>query len=62
MLKATAIKHYRTAYQVAKALGVSRQYVYQWPEVVPIKCARELERISDGRLKVKPRLYNGAEK
>ena len=62
MLKETAIKHYKTAYKVAKALGVSRQYVYQWPDVVPIKCARELERISEGKLKVKVRLYNGAEK
>jgi hypothetical protein len=62
MLKATAIKHYKTAYKVAKALGVSRQYVYQWPDVVPIKCARRLEEISEGKVKVKVRLYNGAEK
>ncbi len=52
-----AIKHYKTEYQLAKELDISRQAVSKWGDLVPIARAYEIERISGGAVKVKPRLY-----
>ena len=38
--------------EVAEALGVSVQYVYQWPDRVPFKQACRLEKITDCGLRV----------
>ncbi len=57
MRKADAVKFYGTAYKLAAALGVSRQAVYTWGDLVPISRAYDIERLSQGALKVKPRLY-----
>lgn len=57
MLTKDAIKFYRTKYKIAKALGVSRQYVYQWGDVVPFRCASKIERLSKGVVKVQTKLY-----
>ncbi len=51
MTKAQAIEHYGSMKALAKALGVSYEAVRQWVSVPPLR-QYELERITDGALKV----------
>jgi transcriptional repressor of cell division inhibition gene dicB len=62
MRKADAIKHYTTEQGVANALGITRQAVSKWPDVIPPQRAIELEMISKGALRVMPKLYAKAKK
>ncbi len=57
MRKVDAVKFYGTAYKLAASIGVSRQAVASWGELVPISRAYDIERLSQGAVKVKPRLY-----
>lgn len=50
MEKQRAIEHYGSAPALSRALGISRQAVYQWGDIVPEKQAMRLERITGGTL------------
>lgn len=52
MLKAEVIKHFGGVGEVAKALGIKSAAVSQWSDEVPIRRAYEIERITEGALKV----------
>ena len=51
MKKSDAIEHFGSASNVAKALNIHPAAVYQWPEIVPLRRAYELEIITNGELK-----------
>lgn len=60
MLKSDVIDYYRSAGNgdpvgaVARALNIKSSAVSQWPEHIPRLRAYELERLTDGALKVDP--------
>lgn len=60
MLKTHAVKKFETLAGVAKALGVTYAAVWQWGDVVPELSARKLQDITNGELKVDPKLYRRA--
>jgi transcriptional repressor of cell division inhibition gene dicB len=43
---------------VARALHIARASVNDWPELIPERSAYRLERITEGKLKVRVRLYD----
>jgi len=45
---------------VARALKISRASVHNWPDLIPEASAYRLERITNGKLKVVPALYDQA--
>ena len=53
MRKETVIKMYQSEAEIARMLKISRQAVHKWPEVVPIKQAWKLERLSAGKLSMR---------
>jgi len=57
MLKTEALKFFGSKMAIARALGVKRQAIQGWGEVVPIRRAFVLQDLSRGKLKVKPELY-----
>lgn len=57
MLKADAIKHYKTSYKLAQAIGISPSAVYQWGTLVPPPSAIKIEIHTQGKIKVNPHLY-----
>ncbi len=59
MLTSKAIEHYGSEAAVAEALGISRQAVNKWGELVPPLSAARLEKLSDGKLRFDPDLYDG---
>lgn len=46
--------------EVARALRITRASVNAWPELIPEASAYRLERITHGKLKVEPALYDQA--
>lgn len=58
MKKAEAIKHFRTAYMVAKALRIAPSAVYRWPARVPELSARRLAELTGGALVFDVRKYS----
>lgn len=57
MLKKDVIDHFETPSNVARALGVSPAAVWKWKAIVPYFSAREIERITEGALRVRDELY-----
>ena len=58
MKKLTVLKFFKNSVtDVANACGVSVAAVSQWEEVIPEKQALKLDRLTDGKLTYKPRLY-----
>lgn len=55
MKKSDVIAHFGKPSAVAEALGIDRSAVSQWGENIPQLRAYELEKITQGKLKVKPR-------
>ncbi len=51
MFKSDAIKHFGTATELARRLGVGKALVSKWPDVVPPRYAYEIERLTGGKLK-----------
>jgi hypothetical protein len=51
MRKRDAIKHFGSAAALAKALGISRQSVHEWPDEVPEGRAYQIEVLTAGALK-----------
>jgi transcriptional repressor of cell division inhibition gene dicB len=52
-----AIKHFKSAANVARALGISRAAVTKWGDLIPEGSAYKLESLSGGALRVDPSLY-----
>jgi len=50
MKKKAAIKYFGGISETAQVLNISRQYVHQWPDIVPINQAWKIERISGGKV------------
>jgi hypothetical protein len=57
MNKADVIRHFGTITAMAKAIGISRQAIYDWPELIPEQWAWTIEGKTGGALRVNPRLY-----
>ena len=57
MLKKDVLTFYGSQSQVAEALECSRQWVNQWPAVVPKTAAMELQLLTGGQLKMDRSLY-----
>ena len=52
MNKNDVISHFGTAAKAAKALGLTKSAISQWPAAIPRLRAFEIERITNGKLKV----------
>lgn len=52
MKKQDAIKHFGSQSELARALGINKQAVHQWPDDIPIGRAYQIEVITNGKLKV----------
>jgi DNA-binding transcriptional regulator YdaS (Cro superfamily) len=57
MKKKTVVKHFNTQGSIARFLGISRQAVSQWPDIIPEAAARKIEKYTDGELVVDEGLY-----
>jgi hypothetical protein len=57
MLKRDVLNFYGTLEAVGKVVGISKQGVWMWPEVIPQGHAWKLQSLTGGRLKVIPSLY-----
>ena len=57
MKKKEVIDYFGSQSATAKALGITRQAVNQWPEMVPPAIAEAIERLSNGALKLRHELY-----
>ena len=57
MKKSDVIKHYGSVAAVAKKLGTSEVAIYKWSEIIPKVRAYEFERLTKGKLKFDPALY-----
>lgn len=57
MLKQDVLDHFETASNIARALNISPAAVSKWGAVVPYFSARELQRVTDGKLRVRDELY-----
>lgn len=57
MLKKDVFTHFGGAIKTAKALGISKSAVFQWPELVPRGSAYKVQVITSGALQVNPELY-----
>ena len=58
MKKTDVLKFFGGGSATAKALGLKRQAVHKWPDIVPLKRALQIESISKGKLKVKLSAYD----
>ena len=56
MTKAEAIKHFGGSTKVAKALGITKQAVYKWPEELPEGRQFQIEILTQGKLKAERRV------
>lgn len=54
MKKAAAIDHFGSQVKLATAIGVSQAAISKWPDDVPELRAYQIERLTDGALKVNP--------
>ena len=57
MKKQTVIEHFKSATAVAAALGISRQAVSDWPDIIPEGAAYKLQVITAGLLRVDAAVY-----
>ena len=57
MRKETAVAHFGSDVEVARALKISRQAVSKWPDIIPEGAAYKLQVITAGRLQVDQSCY-----
>jgi transcriptional repressor of cell division inhibition gene dicB len=58
VLKSAVLAYFKDSpVTVARALGITRSAVHQWPKVVPLKSALRLEHITRGALCVEMEAY-----
>lgn len=58
MYKSDVLAFFGGTLKTSKELGISSPSVSQWPKIIPARRAYELERITEGELKVDPELYS----
>ncbi|WP_118987095.1 Cro/CI family transcriptional regulator [Photorhabdus sp. CRCIA-P01] len=58
MFKDDAIKFFGNQRAIAEKLNVSDAAVSQWKNVIPERATLKLNRITNGKLKYNPELYN----
>ena len=51
MKKQDAIKHYGSAYALAKALNINQSAISRWGKTVPVRRAHQLDALTGGKLK-----------
>jgi hypothetical protein len=52
MQKSQAIEHFGGITKMAAKLGISRQAIHAWPEIVPSLWQYKLHHLSEGRLPI----------
>jgi DNA-binding transcriptional regulator YdaS (Cro superfamily) len=57
MRKQDVISHFGTLTAVATALEISVAAVSQWPAIIPEGAAYKVESVTEGELRVNPKLY-----
>lgn len=57
MRKTTVIEHFGSAQAVATALGITRQAIGEWGDIIPEGAAYKLQVITAGKLQVDQALY-----
>ena len=57
MLKSDVIRHFGGQGATARALGITKGAVWQWPEIIPRGSAYQVEVITGGALRVDPSVY-----
>jgi len=57
MFTAEAVNYYGTKSRIAKELGLTKQAISHWGELVPKGHAYQLHVKTNGKLKVRPELY-----
>lgn len=57
MLKSDVLQHFQTASDVARAIEITPAAVCKWGPVVPMFSALEIERVTEGAVKVRHDLY-----
>ncbi|RAW92446.1 MULTISPECIES: Cro/CI family transcriptional regulator [unclassified Photorhabdus] len=60
MFKDDAIKFFGSQRSIAEKLNLSDAAISQWKNIIPERAALKLNRITNGKLKYKPELYNKA--
>ena len=62
MEKQAVIEHFGSYAEVARLLGISRQAVHKWPDVIPFRQAYRIEKATGGELKLDDRRYEAEDK
>ena len=57
MKKSDAVKHFGSEEALQEALGISRQAIEKWGEVIPLTSAVPLEALTRGKLRVNMSMY-----
>ncbi|CTW80790.1 Cro/Cl family transcriptional regulator [Escherichia coli] len=57
MRKSDVINYFGGVCKIAEALGIKHPSVSEWPEIIPEGRAYQLEKITNGKLKVDVSLY-----
>lgn len=52
MNREDVIRFFGNQARTAKALGITRQAVYRWPDIIPLSAAARVEKVSGGQLKL----------
>lgn len=52
MKRNEVIEFFGNQARTAKALGITRQAVCRWPEIIPLAAAARIEKVSGGKLKL----------
>lgn len=60
MWKSSVYRYYKSFKAIAKALGITKSAVSQWPELIPEGMAYKIESLTHGKLKVVRKLYRKA--
>lgn len=62
MKKSDVISYFGGSCNTAKALGITHPSVSGWGEIIPQGRAYQIEKITKGKLKVNPKLYQNNNK
>ncbi|OCG08893.1 hypothetical protein A9G13_02190 [Gilliamella sp. wkB178] len=57
MLKNIVLKYFNGVTPLARILNLSRGAISQWGEIIPEKNAYRIQEITNGELRVDPKLY-----
>lgn len=57
MKRIEVIEFFGNQSRTAKALGITRQAVCRWPDIIPLQAAARAEKVSGGKLKLDLQQY-----